>query len=149
MKTVLRLSFLILLNCFWLSSFALPAGNYTATCRQCDMTADGSLTCQCPDHFQYWNSSTIYNANKCQSISNVDGNLLCGTFKGFHYYETAIYTPYQQTCHSCATYGNTLSCMCLRPNLTFQYTVLSNTNTCQAIYNQDGKLMCPPVKVKF
>lgn len=65
------------LQCARFPSNVLPAGSYHKTCTNCKF--DGStLTCDCLTRRQTWHySSTIYDADQCMRVINVNGRLRC------------------------------------------------------------------------
>lgn len=55
----------------------LPPGNYLESCRDCEMSHKGMLSCLCLDKHGTQRSTFVYPSPDCDYIENIDGNLQC------------------------------------------------------------------------
>lgn len=56
---------------------SLPPGNYLESCRDCEMSHKGMLSCMCLDKRGIHRSTFVYPSPDCDYIENIDGNLQC------------------------------------------------------------------------
>ncbi len=137
-----RLLFLIVLFFYSQISLALPPGSYLDTCRQCTQVFN-TLTCSCQTKQQYWIVSSLWNINRCDYISNENGQLTC------HHSQGNPLPPgtYQNSCQMChMDYSGNLVCMCPNYYGSMQRSVLFNAYRCNqygnSVQNQNGNLIC-------
>jgi hypothetical protein len=138
----LRLISCIFLFFFAQIVFALPPGSYLDSCQNCTQVFN-SLTCSCRNNQQFPVMSTLWNFNRCDYITNEDGQLTCHHSRG----NPLPPGSYQQSCHYCHTdYSGNLICMCPTYYGSMQRTTLYNAYQCSEngndILNQNGRLIC-------
>ena len=110
-------------------SYAMPGGDYSQTCYNCQMNG-GQLSCTCNDkhHQPNYTSLRVFG---CPNVRNDNGNLRC-----------LPPGKYFNTCHRCSIQANNMSCLCNNTNHIAQWSTISMISNCGDIENQNGQLVC-------
>jgi hypothetical protein len=121
-----------------LQCVVLPPGSYRLTCK--DNIVDGAvLKAVCEDERGRWVSTSLARFDRCRTISNDNGKLVCGGSSGSRIPSGS----FAATCRDIAVAGDTLRASCETVRGSWVPASLPNYRRCAGdIRNSNGRLEC-------
>ena len=116
-----------------------PSGSYQSSCKNIKVRGD-ALYARCKNYDNHWVDTSLNDYDRCRGdISNVNGQLTCGSGGGGSYPSG----DYTQTCRDISVRGNTLRARCQTGNGDWTDTYLDSYDRCRGgISNINGQLRC-------